>query len=43
MIKAGKISETASIQMGRDFPMKIEFVKPDKLSMGFVLAPRVED
>ena len=43
MIKAEKISETASLQMGRDFPMKLEFVKPDKVSMSFVLAPRVED
>ena len=43
MIKAGKISEIASLQLGRDFPMKLEFVKPEKVSMGFVLAPRVED
>jgi len=43
MIKAGKISETTSLQMGRDFPLKLEFVKPDKVSMSFVLAPRVED
>jgi proliferating cell nuclear antigen len=43
MIKAGKISETASLQMGRDFPMKLEFNLPDKVSMSFVLAPRVED
>lgn len=43
MIKAGKISEVASIQMGRDFPIKLEFVKPNKVSMCFVLAPRVED
>lgn len=43
MIKAGKMSETTSLQMGRDFPMKLEFVKPDKISMSFILAPRVED
>ncbi len=43
MIKAGKISETASLNMGRDFPMKLEFTQPDKVSMSFVLAPRVED
>lgn len=43
MVKAGKISEIASLQLGRDFPMKMEFIKPDKVSMGFVLAPRVED
>ncbi len=43
IMKAGKISETASLQMGRDFPMKLEFNHPDKVSMSFVLAPRVED
>ncbi len=43
MMKAGKISEIASLQMGRDFPMKLEFKQPDKVSMSFVLAPRVED
>jgi len=43
MIKAGKISGTASLQMGRDFPMRLEFSQPDKVSMSFVLAPRVED
>lgn len=43
MMKAGKISETASLNMGRDFPMKLEFTQPDKVSMSFVLAPRVED
>ena len=43
MIKAGKISETASLQMGRDFPMKLEFIHPEKVSMSFILAPRVED
>lgn len=43
MMKAGKISETASLHMGRDFPMKLEFTQPEKVTMSFVLAPRVED
>ncbi|MFB6088609.1 MAG: proliferating cell nuclear antigen (pcna) [Candidatus Aenigmatarchaeota archaeon] len=43
MIKASKISETVSLKMGSDFPLKMEFSQPEKVSMGFVLAPRVED
>jgi len=43
MIKAGKISEIASLNFGKDFPLKMTFTKPDKVLMSFVLAPRVED
>ena len=43
MMKAGKISEIATLNLGKDFPLKITFTKPDKVSMSFVLAPRVED
>lgn len=43
MVKAGKISEIATLNLGKDFPLKITFTKPDKVSMSFVLAPRVED
>lgn len=43
MIKASKISDTVSLKMGSDFPMRLEFIQPDKVKMGFVLAPRVED
>ncbi|MFB6075646.1 MAG: proliferating cell nuclear antigen (pcna) [Candidatus Aenigmatarchaeota archaeon] len=43
MIKASKISKTVSLKMGPDFPLKLEFSQPEKVSMSFVLAPRVED
>ena len=43
MIKAGKISDVTTLKLGKDFPLKLTFAKPDKVSMSFVLAPRVED
>lgn len=43
MMKASRLAEHVTIRFGQDFPMKLEFKKPDKLSLGFVLAPRVEE
>jgi len=43
MLGAGKISDIATLKFGKDFPMKLEFAKPDKITMSFVLAPRVEE
>lgn len=41
-IKAAKISDTAKIQLGTDFPMKIE-LKGNDVYLAMVLAPRVEE
>ena len=43
MLSGGKISDVVSLKFGKDFPMKLVFQKPDKVSMSFILAPRVED
>ncbi|MBI4896284.1 MAG: DNA polymerase sliding clamp, partial [Candidatus Aenigmarchaeota archaeon] len=43
MIKGRKLSNTASIEMGTDYPMKLEFSVPEKIRLGFILAPRIED
>lgn len=43
IIKARKLAAQASIAMGTDYPMKIEFDVPGKMRLGFVLAPRVEE
>ena len=43
IIKAKKLSEEAEIFMSTDYPMKIVFEVPGKASLGFVLAPRVEE
>ncbi|MBL7159978.1 MAG: proliferating cell nuclear antigen (pcna) [Candidatus Aenigmarchaeota archaeon] len=42
MIKASKLVNIARIQMGNDYPMKMDFIG-DNVQMGFVLAPRVQE
>ncbi len=41
-IKASKIADTAVIQLGNDYPMKME-LKGNNVYLAMVLAPRVED
>lgn len=43
MIKAAKLSSTATLQIGTDYPMRLDFTVVDKAKLGFVLAPRVEE
>jgi len=43
IFKARKIANEASIALSTDYPLKIELEVPDKIRLGFVLAPRVED
>lgn len=43
MVKAGRIADVATISFGKDFPMRLEFVNPEKARIRFLLAPRVED
>ncbi len=43
MIKASKISDRAVLEFGTDYPMRLGFVDVDKVSLKFILAPRVED
>lgn len=43
MIKAAKLSKQAELKFGTDFPMRLDFKVLDKISLGFVLAPRVEE
>jgi len=42
IIKASRLADTAKIQMGNDYPMKIEF-KGEGVSMSMVIAPRVSE
>lgn len=42
MIKASKLVNVAKIQMGNDYPMKMDFIG-DNVKIGFVLAPRVQE
>lgn len=43
MIKAKKITDKVTLSMANDYPMKLTFEVPDKLSLDFILAPRVEE
>ncbi|MBI4176324.1 MAG: proliferating cell nuclear antigen (pcna) [Candidatus Aenigmarchaeota archaeon] len=43
MIKANKLASQMSIELGNDYPMRIGFKVIDKLSLSFILAPRVEE
>jgi len=43
MIGAKKLSDTVNIKLGEDFPMRLEFIVPEKADLSFVLAPRIEE
>jgi len=43
MIGAKSLSDTVALKLGEDFPMRLEFVVPDKADLSFVLAPRIEE
>jgi len=42
MAKAAKLADTVTMQIGNDYPMKLDFKVVDKLQLSFVLAPRIE-
>ena len=41
-IKAGKLSPEATLHLGNEYPMKLDFKVLDKIQLGFILAPRIE-
>ncbi|MEM5882827.1 MAG: proliferating cell nuclear antigen (pcna) [Candidatus Aenigmatarchaeota archaeon] len=41
MVKAAKVADSVTLEWGQDYPMKLSFKLEDKLSLSFVLAPRV--
>jgi len=43
MIKAAKLSSDINIRWSKDYPMRMDFASVDKVSLGFVLAPRVSE
>lgn len=43
MIKANKLSKKLSIEFGPDYPMRLSFKSIDKMSLSFILAPRVQE
>ena len=43
IIKASKISDSATVRIGSDYPLQIIFRQLDKVQISYILAPRVED
>lgn len=43
MIKAGKLSKHVLLEFGTDYPMRLGFREVDKVSLSFILAPRVSE
>ena len=43
MVSGSKLSENVEVRFNKDYPLKLEFKKVDKLMLSFILAPRVEN
>ncbi len=43
MIQGGKLVSNATLKFSNDYPLTLEFAEPDKLSLMFILAPRVDN
>lgn len=43
MVKAGKLTDKAVINFDKDYPLKLEYNLKDKLSLSFILAPRIDN
>ncbi len=43
MVKASKLADKATINFDKDYPLKLEYNIKDKLSLSFILAPRIDN
>ena len=43
ILKARRLADRASLAMATDYPLKLVFDVPEKVRLGFILAPRVEE
>lgn len=43
MVKAATIADSVVLEWGQDYPMRLTFKVADKLSLSFILAPRVQE
>lgn len=41
--KGGKLSNKVSLQFSKNYPLKVEYLVKDKLSLSFILAPRISN
>lgn len=42
MVTAGKLAQEVMVHFNKDYPLKLDYKALDKLSLSFILAPRVE-
>jgi proliferating cell nuclear antigen len=43
MVQGGKLADKVMVQFNKDYPLKLSYVSVDRVSMSFILAPRVEN
>ncbi len=43
MISASKVSDKATAEFNKDYPLKLNYSVTDKIQLTFILAPRVEN
>ncbi|HLD15731.1 MAG TPA: proliferating cell nuclear antigen (pcna) [Candidatus Nanoarchaeia archaeon] len=43
IIKGSKLANTVILQFDKDYPLKVDYIVKDKLSLSFILAPRVSN
>ena len=43
MIQGSKIADNVTVQFNKDYPLKLDYMAVDKVSLSFILAPRVEN
>jgi proliferating cell nuclear antigen len=43
MLKASKLAEKIKVEFNKDYPIHLEFMIRDKVKLGFILAPRIEE
>ncbi len=43
IIKASKLADEINLRWSKDYPIRVDFTSVDKVSLGFVLAPRVSE
>ncbi len=43
MIGGAKLADKVTLQFNKDYPLRMDFVSVDKVQLGFILAPRVEN
>jgi len=43
MIKGSKLTDTAKLSFGNDYPMRLDYTVTDRMQLSFILAPRVDN